>query len=64
MNKKYIWISHESYGKPLIEIIQKILLKNNVHQNNFNGFPISIETQSLKDLTDHLINFSEIKDFN
>ena len=29
--KKYIWITHESYGKPMVEVIKKILTQSNIY---------------------------------
>lgn len=50
-NKRYVWVTHSSYGRPLARIIQNMLMKSNILKNGCINFPISMKTNSFKQLT-------------
>ena len=64
-NKRYVWISHESYGKRILQVIKEILLKNQIYDPCFINLPIFVYDYSfLKCITSDILSFSEVKDFN
>ena len=63
-DKKYIWISHKSYGELMTKIIQDTLIKNNIFKNRLINLPISLENRFFKQLKENLLDISKTNDFD